>query len=304
MTEPGTATAAAGEAGTRAPLRILFATDGSPEAEAGAELLRILPLPAGSAIQVATVLDAPVWQVPVSLLGAEQEWARRVVEAASTAQCREGVRVERLVRRGAAAAEIIQASREFQADLILLGARGHTALEQFLLGSVARNVIKHAGRPVLIARAPEQGLRNVVLALDESSHAAEAVEFLARLPLPEGARVTLAHVVRPGHPYPAMGADYVPELDQMAAEYQAWQHEQAEKLLAGCAEKLRGAGLTTETAVREGDPATEVLRLAREQGADLVVAGARGLSPIQGLLVGSVADRLTKSCPVSLLLVH
>lgn len=286
------------------PLRLVLATDGSPESEAAAGLIRQLPLPVGSEVQVVTVLDAPVWQVPMSLLGAEQEWARRVVEGTTALVAREGVRVERLVRRGAAAAEIIQASREFQADLVVLGARGHTALEQFLMGSVARNVTKHAGRPVLIARTPEHALRKVVLAVDESGHAAQAVQFLARLPLPEGAQVVLAHVIRPTYPYPALGAEYVPELDQMSSEYQTWRHGQAEELLAGCAETLRGAGLVTETVVREGDPATEVVRLAREQGADLVVAGARGVSPIQGLLVGSVADRLMKSCPVSLLLVH
>ena len=57
-------------------------------------------------------------------------------------------------------------------------------------------------------------------------------------------------------------------------------------------------------AVLEGDPAGEVLRLAQTRGADLVIAGARGVSMIEGLLVGSVADRLLRKMPCSVLLVH
>jgi nucleotide-binding universal stress UspA family protein len=53
-----------------------------------------------------------------------------------------------------------------------------------------------------------------------------------------------------------------------------------------------------------GDPATEILRVAEERNADLVVAGARGVSLIERLLVGSVADRLLKEAPCSVLIVH
>ena len=41
-----------------------------------------------------------------------------------------------------------------------------------------------------------------------------------------------------------------------------------------------------------GDPATEILALAEERQADLILAGARGASFVEGLLMGSVADRL------------
>jgi nucleotide-binding universal stress UspA family protein len=58
------------------------------------------------------------------------------------------------------------------------------------------------------------------------------------------------------------------------------------------------------TAVREGDPASEIQAAAVEMGADLIVAGARGASLIRGLVVGSVADRLLRSREASVLLVH
>jgi nucleotide-binding universal stress UspA family protein len=53
-----------------------------------------------------------------------------------------------------------------------------------------------------------------------------------------------------------------------------------------------------------GDPADEILRLAEEREADLIVAGARGVSFLERLLVGSVADRLLKYADCSVLIVH
>lgn len=58
--------------------------------------------------------------------------------------------------------------------------------------------------------------------------------------------------------------------------------------------------VTAETAVREGDPAEEILDYAEENDVDVVVAGTHGRSGITRHLIGSVAERLVRhaSCPV------
>ena len=66
--------------------------------------------------------------------------------------------------------------------------------------------------------------------------------------------------------------------------------------------------------MREGDPAQEILKLGAEPEpvtsakpeveADLIIAGARGVSLLERLTVGSVADRLLKHAPCSVLLVR
>jgi nucleotide-binding universal stress UspA family protein len=52
-----------------------------------------------------------------------------------------------------------------------------------------------------------------------------------------------------------------------------------------------------------GEPYEKIVSFAREKGADLIVAGARGLGLIEGLLIGSVTDAVLKSshCPVLVL---
>jgi len=49
---------------------------------------------------------------------------------------------------------ILDAAREWRADLIVLGSRGEKGLRRFLLGSVAEFVARHAPCSVLIVRTP------------------------------------------------------------------------------------------------------------------------------------------------------
>jgi len=288
----------------RSALRILFASDGSPHAEAAHQFLKVLELPAGSALRLVTVLDAETWQLPESLRGAEHEWARRIQDHAAAELDREGVEISRATPRGRPAYEVIAAAEEFGADLLVVGSPALTGLEGFLLGSVARNVAKHAGRPALVARAPRNSVRKVVLAVDESQHAAHAADFAARLPLPAAAEILVVNVVRPYDPYPGLVPDDPAGFRREVEAVRRRLRKTAEELVLGARARLESGGKRAASEVREGDPATEILKLAAEQEADLIVAGARGISVIQGLLVGSVADRLLKKAPCSLLIVH
>ena len=63
---------------------------------------------------------------------------------------KEGVTVNKLVVVGSADEEIILRTREN--DLIIMGSKGHTAIERIFLGSVSEKVLHHAMAPVLIVR--------------------------------------------------------------------------------------------------------------------------------------------------------
>ena len=58
--------------------------------------------------------------------------------------------VERFTPEGIPGQEIINISREWGADLIVMGTHGRTALEKMLTGSVAEYVMRHAAIPILI----------------------------------------------------------------------------------------------------------------------------------------------------------
>lgn len=62
--------------------------------------------------------------------------------------------------------------------------------------------------------------------------------------------------------------------------------------------------LTVTTAVREGQPATEVVTYAEAVDADLVVTGTRGRHGEDRFLIGSVAESIVRTCPVPVLTVR
>lgn len=300
--------------------KIVVATDGSECATRAQEVLAHVAFPAGTAFQVVAVAADPFasagiygdtgfvsWQVSQELLEAEEEWLRSTTEAAAQRLSRSGWQVRRAVRVGGISHEILLAAEEAHADLIVLGTKGLSGLNRFLLGSTARTVARHASCSVLVARGQAEGIRSVVLAVDGSEHSIRAIQFLARLPLPATTRIVVAHVVRPYHPLserlealPGGRARFEPKIEAARRH----QQEAAEGLVHSVCEQLTATGRHVVPAALTGDPAEAILKLAESEQADLIVAGARGVSPIAGLLVGSVAEALLQGAPCSVLLVR
>lgn len=283
--------------------RIVWATDGSDSAADAAAFLHAAALPEGTEVRVVAVLEPMVESVLESMAPEYREKIGHVVEAAAAGLRREGLTVTGEVRSGNPAHEIILAAEESAADLIVVGSRGLTGLAEFVLGSVARNVARHAECSVLVARPLHVGLREVVLALDGSEHGQRALELLCEAPLPTESHISVVGVVRPMTPIGLAGFDD-PSLFVAMEETNRELKETAGKLLDDAAARLAAAGHKATACLREGDPAWEILTVARDSGADLIVAGARGVSTIQGLLTGSVADRLLKKADRSVLLVR
>ena len=59
-----------------------------------------------------------------------------------------------IVQRGNPVEEIIKSAQECNCDLIVMGTHGHGTLEDVMLGSTARRVIRRSKVPVLVVRLP------------------------------------------------------------------------------------------------------------------------------------------------------
>lgn len=138
--------------------RILIATDGSPSAQEAVDFGLEL---AGEQDAVATfVLVVPAVDVaptggfgltaslPHEVADAEYEPLERAREQAEEA----GVAAHARLLRGEAVDEIVAFADTIDADLIVIGSRGHGTLASALLGSVSRGVLREARRPVLVVR--------------------------------------------------------------------------------------------------------------------------------------------------------
>jgi nucleotide-binding universal stress UspA family protein len=293
-------------------MRILVATDGSPEAEAACQFLRLLPLPDGSTFHVASAVHIPVgaeghaapWQTIEVLFEYHEAWAQKVVQQTQELLAREGVTITTSIPRGEPAPQILRLTDTMAPDLVVIGSHGLTGLASFLLGSVARSVAKGSQRPVLVGRMPRNDLREVVVATDGSEHASHALRFAAQLPLPAETQMSVVHVIRPHRPLPGFLPGHQEVYEQVAAEVRERQQESGRKMIETAEALLAPSGRPVRKVLRVGDPTTEILKLAAERCADLIIAGARGVSLIQGLVMGSVADRLLKHAPCSVLIVR
>jgi nucleotide-binding universal stress UspA family protein len=81
------------------------------------------------------------------------------------------------------------------------------------------------------------------------------------------------------------------------------QREQALADLAAAGDRARARGVDTETSVRGGHPAREILAVVDEQGADLLVLGTHGRGGVEHLLLGSVAEKIVRKAPCPVMVV-
>ena len=89
--------------------------------------------------------------------------------------------------------------------------------------------------------------------------------------------------------------------DELREQFREALDDQADEALA----TVTGAtDRAVTTAVREGRPATEISAYAREIDADVVATGTRGRHGENRFLLGSVAERVVRSCPVPVLTVR
>jgi nucleotide-binding universal stress UspA family protein len=85
--------------------------------------------------------------------GNEVVWAERALkkQLESFPQTND-VEVEIIVRRGVPYAEILKVGEEERIDLIVIASLGKTGIARYLIGSVARNVLKGSKCPVLLKK--------------------------------------------------------------------------------------------------------------------------------------------------------
>lgn len=121
----------------------------------------------------------------------------------------------------------------------------------------------------------------IVLTLDGSQASQRAVSMAAELARRDKAKVVIAHVEeevigKGGGPIHATEDEIQAEIRRQAEELSAQEIETSVEMRS----------------VMLGGPAHAIDEIARSAGADLIVAGTRGQSPVSGLLLGSVTQRL------------
>ena len=256
--------------------------------EAGARLILLHALPSSAAI-TADAAGMPYYDTAGALETAEQ-MLRPWCEVAA----RRGIRCDSLVREGHPTQQIAAVVRQFQADRVLLGTRSRGKLGKLLIGSVAEQVLRSVYLPVITV-GPEAHLpvasgeqRVVVHATTLRETSRPSAALACQIAADQQARLILLHVLPP---IDVMERKGLPTgLDSSAMREL---RILADATGAGCCSAV-------EPIIAHGNPSIEILALASERHARLIVLGATHRSAFENLTRDRTVYRVLAHarCPV------
>jgi len=207
---------------------------------------------------------------------------------------------EIFIEEGSPSEGIVRVAEDWKADRIVVGSFGATGIVRMLIGNVALSVARYAHCPVLVARA-RPGTGKIVVGTDFSDPALPALAAAADEAHRTSGRVTVIHSVElPGISTDVFGGALGDYSAQLAA-YQRANEEAAERSLG---KALAGAGIEADRQVAVGPAAANIVRLAEDLRADLIVVGTRGRTGLRRMVLGSVAEAVVRSAPCSVLVVR
>lgn len=146
--------------------QLIVGVDGSPSAQRAVAALSTWPIFAGLPTRVVAVAEPPAsWALSLGAalypaasdqrgawVDAERRQLLDLAERACADLARAGLNASSELRVGDPAGELLQAATEDDADLIVVGSRGLSALSRLAVGSVARKVLLHTSTSVLVVR--------------------------------------------------------------------------------------------------------------------------------------------------------
>lgn len=204
---------------------------------------------------------------------------------------------------GLPAQEVKRKASEWNPDLIVLGALGHSAIRRIVLGSVSEKVARQAVCPVRIGRSAqgtERSSERILVGFDGSPGAEKAVRMVAERSWSPQSEIKLVFAVESGL---AEKASLLPD-DEVVKYDQAGILADLRLKVAASIKLLESNGLKASTVYRTGEAKRVLICEAKDWEADCIFVGARGLNPIKRLLLGSVSSAVAAEAGCSVEIVH
>ncbi len=243
---------------------------------------------------------------PMSLTDVERSELLQAVNEFVAGDRAAGVPIDTLLHEDAnVPGAIVDHATALGADLVAMGTHGRSGFERLMLGSVAEKVLRRSPVPVLTVpprtadAVPRTALalERIVCAVDFSDSSAAALAFAASLASKTHAALSVLHVV-----------ELLPEPSEMpsfdAAGYRVARFDDARVHLAAVMSQVSGAAGEAQALLLAGKPAREIVQLAAEQQAGLIVMGVRGRNIVDRLFFGSTTHHVVQQATCPVLTVH
>ncbi|NNE00472.1 MAG: universal stress protein [Pirellulaceae bacterium] len=286
-------------------MKVIFATDGSSSAKAAARLLRqfkvdgklnlvLLTVSMNPELTVHGNIQNPDWE------GQQRNFVRDLHDELNDYFASQSVELSKLHKTGNAAQEILSVSKSNVADLIVMGAMGHSMLSRLLLGSVSDTVATNAKCSVLVVRpkndvAPTTGFpKKIIVAYDGSAASQAAVHELLTVKWAEGSEVSIV-MVAPTNDY-LMGDGLNAGLIANDAKALKSLRAKGEKVSKQLSARIPNTQVRVIQGSHVGDTITS---FAEQNKSELIILGDTGHSQLDELFLGSTTKYVLRYAPCS-----
>jgi len=282
-------------------MEVLISIDCSKASQCVLDEVVARPWPPSTQFTVLHVVDVSRFEELPALLEDARSEGTALVQGAADQLRGAGLKVSTQLLSGTPRHAIASHAKQFGADLVMVGSHGRGAIARFLLGSVARGVLRTAPCSVEVVRPNGSGAPRsshplkILLATDGSEFSAAAAKSVASRPWPAGSAIKMLSVEELPIALPnqwsasSLSAIYpsslVDELMENARTRAQEARTAAQAILAHSALRLAENG-----SAPVGDARLVILDQATEWGADLIVLGSHGRRGLDRLLMGSVSE--------------
>ena len=250
-----------------------------------------------------TILQPTPWMyapmaMPLETPADREAAARDVVEFVRSAVGLDVADV--VVKDGFVVPEILAFAAEWPADLIVIGTHGAGGFERLMLGSVTEKVLRRARCPVLTvprdaSSEASVAFKTIVCGVDFSAASVRAARYALSLAQEAGGRLVLVNV-----------QEFLPEDEPRALshfnvpEFRAALEQDARVELAALVPEDARPWCEPQFVISHGKAYAEILRVAAEQQAQLIVLGVQGRGAVDLMLFGSTTQHVVRqaTCPV------
>ncbi len=209
-----------------------------------------------------------------------------------------GIELEYHVAVGKPAAEILRVIKERDCALTVISTQGLTGMRKLFFGSTTERVLRETTKPILVTRSIEgeqvrlddarRWLHRILVPVDLSPASPRQASAAAKIAENLGVPLLIVHVVEP------VRSRIAARLHLTGIE--AERRDAADRALAGIVESIP-AKLRPEGLVAYGDPAEEIVKIAGDRRAGLIVMGLQGSPVLGGPRMGSVTYRILCLAP-------
>lgn len=210
---------------------------------------------------------------------------------------RAGIACECIAMAGSIVESILETAAAHEGSIIVMGTHGAGGLQHLILGSVTEKVLRKSSAPVMVipphAVGGDPPYRRILCPVDFGDPSLAALDIATSVAKESGAAITLLHVLEsPSMDEPIVSRSFnVPEFTRKRDQ------EARARLDEMIPDVLRD---TYIPAIAHGKPYREILRVAADERADLIVMGVHGRNALEIMLFGSTTNQVVRRavCPV------